>query len=156
MNNPKIVIKKSKHGRGVFAARDIKKGEKILTATGERITSGEFNKVAEGGRNVLADPLQIGDDLYIILEEPALMVNHSCDPNSGYKNVTLYAIKNIKKGEEITFDYSTVWFEAMRCNCGKPNCRGYISDFVYIPEATKRKYKRLGIVPKWILKKYKK
>ncbi|KAL7086177.1 hypothetical protein ACP275_14G323400 [Erythranthe tilingii] len=64
-------------------------------------------------------------------------INHSCDPNcrtekwmvNGEVCVGLFAVRNIKKGEEVTFDYNYVRVfgaAAKRCVCGSPNCRGYI------------------------------
>ena len=38
---------------------------------------------------------------------PFRFINHSCEPNSGIKGTKkVHAIKDIFKGEEITFDYS--------------------------------------------------
>lgn len=62
--------------------------------------------------------------------------NHSCAPNCGLRNAaSLVAIRNIPADEEICFDYAmcdkspddhaTV---SMDCKCGKPNCRGRITD----------------------------
>ncbi|XP_042059152.1 histone-lysine N-methyltransferase ASHH2-like [Salvia splendens] len=64
-------------------------------------------------------------------------INHSCDPNcrtekwmvNGEVCVGLFAIRDIKKGEEVTFDYNYVRVfgaAAKKCVCGSPNCRGYI------------------------------
>lgn len=64
-------------------------------------------------------------------------INHSCDPNcrtekwmvNGEVCVGLFAVKDIKKGEEVTFDYNYVRVfgaAAKKCVCGSRNCRGYI------------------------------
>ncbi|KAL3634790.1 hypothetical protein CASFOL_021844 [Castilleja foliolosa] len=64
-------------------------------------------------------------------------INHSCDPNcrtekwmvKGEVCVGLFAVRDIKKGEEVTFDYNYVRVfgaAAKECVCGAPNCRGYI------------------------------
>ncbi|GAA0183197.1 hypothetical protein LIER_30657 [Lithospermum erythrorhizon] len=64
-------------------------------------------------------------------------INHSCDPNcrtekwmvNGEVCVGLFALKNIKKGEELTFDYNYVRVfgaAAKKCVCGSSQCRGYI------------------------------
>lgn len=64
-------------------------------------------------------------------------VNHSCDPNcctekwvvNGEICVGLFALRNIKKGEELTFDYNYVRVfgaAAKKCHCGSRKCRGYI------------------------------
>ncbi|KAF3640375.1 putative premnaspirodiene oxygenase-like [Capsicum annuum] len=64
-------------------------------------------------------------------------VNHSCDPNcrtekwmvNGEVCIGLFALKDIKKGEEVTFDYNYVRVfgaAVKKCVCGSPLCRGYI------------------------------
>ncbi|KAL2538450.1 histone methyltransferase [Forsythia ovata] len=64
-------------------------------------------------------------------------INHSCDPNcrtekwmvNGEVCVGLFALRDIKKGEEVTFDYNYVRVfgaAVKKCVCGSPNCRGYI------------------------------
>ncbi len=72
-------------------------------------------------------------------------INHSCNPNSGLiiknEKVNLIAIKNIKNGKEITYDYSTTINEdnwKMRCNCGSKICRKIIKDFKYLPKNIKK------------------
>ena len=63
----------------------------------------------------------------------ARLINHSCDPNcevygSGLK-VWVYAIKDIKKGEELTYDYGFSFdenFKDFPCRCGSKKCVGYI------------------------------
>ena len=56
-------------------------------------------------------------------------VNHSCEPSGGLRGeAVLVAMRDIKEGEEITFDYATTecidgeW----ECLCGTPACRGTI------------------------------
>ena len=61
------------------------------------------------------------------------LINHSCDPNcevfgSGLK-VWVYAMKNIKKGEELSYDYGFNFDEDYKqypCKCGSEKCVGYI------------------------------
>lgn len=146
-----IYIAKSKFGKGVFAGRDIKKGELICVMQGKKITSEQLSIESQRKRNILVDPLQIDQDLYIILKEPYLFINHSCDPNAGLKNsVELIAIKKIRKDEEIFYDYSTTWYDGMECKCGSKSCRKHISDYFTIPKKIRKKYKNLGIIPKFI------
>ena len=148
-----IVVKKCKLGLGVFANKDFKKGDKIFRFKGKIVTSKELPNEFKNDRNILVDPLQIGENKFLIIDPPGLYVNHSCDPNSGFKGLTLFAIKDIKKEDEINYDYSSMWFEGMECNCGSPNCRHYIGSFLTLSDQTKSKYKKLGILPKFILNK---
>ncbi|CAK7346920.1 unnamed protein product [Dovyalis caffra] len=64
-------------------------------------------------------------------------INHSCDPNcrtekwvvNGEICIGLFALRDIMKGEEVTFDYNyvrVVGAAAKRCYCGSHQCRGYI------------------------------
>ena len=69
------------------------------------------------------------------------------------KTNNLVAIKNIKENEEITFDYSTTWLEGFNCKCGKINCRGYVGDFLSLSKRLRNRYKKIGIIPEFILKK---
>jgi len=94
--------------------------------------------------------------IYICLEEPGSLVNHSCNPNSGIKfDKNLIAIKNIKKDEQVFYDYSTAMDEdsfTMQCDCRKPDCRKTVKDFKYLPADVRKKYLKLGIVQKFIAK----
>lgn len=58
-------------------------------------------------------------------------INHSCGPNTflrrAYRQVEYYALRNIKKGEELTCDYGETHHEGtLPCRCGATNCRGFI------------------------------
>ncbi len=63
-------------------------------------------------------------------------INHSCSPNAGFKGqIVLVAMHDIKKGEQITFDYATVLSKPrgvdkeyeFKCNCGSVECRKSIT-----------------------------
>lgn len=149
----KVYIDESKiQGKGVFAKRNIKKGEKILEFTGLIVN---FAQDVPGDHSI-----QTGEGSFMDLDEPGRFTNHSCRPNTGIKNNNiLVAIKDIRKNREICLDYSTSMDEdywTMECGCGEPNCRGIIKDFKYLPEKLRKKYLKLGIVQKFIAEQYKK
>jgi D-alanine-D-alanine ligase len=55
--------------------------------------------------------------------------NHSCDANCAYDGLNIVALRDIKKGEELTLDYALFLdknMEPFHCSCGSPNCRGLI------------------------------
>ena len=55
--------------------------------------------------------------------------NHSCDPNTQYSGLNVIAKKEIKKGEELTLNYTSFLnneMESFICNCGAPNCKKVI------------------------------
>nr|VFK15971.1 MAG: SET domain-containing protein [Candidatus Kentron sp. LFY] len=68
---------------------------------------------------------------HIIIDEPGVLVNHSCDPNcvivpNAYGAFDFIACRKIQKDEEITFDYESNESEITafsNCYCGAKNCR---------------------------------
>lgn len=147
-------VGKNHHGKAVFAAKNYKKDDVILVFEGPIVSKSELPKNLHGkmdrfvqiGINQYMGPSRTTDDY----------VNHSCDPNSGLKftdfGLLLIAIKPIKIGEEIAWDYSTTMHEdnwQMDCLCGSKKCRGVVKEFKHLPVSTKRRYKRLGILPKY-------
>ncbi len=144
-----IYVDSGLEGKGVFANKDFKKGEKVLTFKGETISY----KEAFRDKHTEEHCLQVGENRYIAVTGFEQFVNHSCDPNTGLINVnTLIAIRDIGKDEEITFDYSTCIADGweMKCTCKSKNCRKIIKDFKYLPKKIKEKYAKLKIVPRWI------
>ncbi|MBI5797703.1 SET domain-containing protein-lysine N-methyltransferase [Candidatus Woesearchaeota archaeon] len=147
-------IKQCRFGRGLFAAKDIAKGEHILTLTGKVITQEEVDNKPEKQQ---ANALQIEYDFYMDLEEPGVLINHSCNPNTGIqKDKEVIAIRDIKAGEEMTWDYSTSvdggW--TMPCGCAEKNCRKKVKDFKVLPKKVKESYLQQNIVLSFIKEKY--
>jgi len=71
--------------------------------------------------------------------------NHSCDPNVGFdRRGSFIAARNIKKDEELFLDYGLMFTDSkfkMKCACGSPNCRGYVTGRDWLdPEFKKRNY----------------
>ncbi len=73
--------------------------------------------------------------------------NHSCNPNAGCKGtIFLIAMRNIRKDEEVTFDYAMDLHRTrgckphrLPCQCGEDNCRRVITDMDWrIPELQTR------------------
>ena len=85
---PKIVVKNSRiHGRGVYAARKLEKGERIIEYRGERITWKECDRRPPSDPD---DPnhtffFSLSDGKHVIDANvggnAARWINHSCDPN---------------------------------------------------------------------------
>jgi len=148
---PNVYIDQCKFGRGVFAARDILKGEIILVFTGKIISFAVVIQDVQGHVN----PMQIGQDSYMDLEYPGVLVNHHCNPNAGVVGQKLLvAIENIHANEQIFFDYSTTMSEdcwTMECRCEASNCRKTVTDFHYLPKEVKQRYLNLGIVNDFIV-----
>lgn len=152
-----MIVKKNKKGLGVYAGKSYKKREIICKMTGKKRTIGDLYHRKSHSRKMLDDPLQIGEGKYLDMDEPYLYFNHSCDPNAGIRGtVTLFALKNIEKGEEITFDYSTTIDESLGCRCGSKKCRGVVADFFHLPRKIKMRYCEQGALPDFIRKKMQK
>jgi len=152
-----LIVKETKNGKGIFINKEFKKDDKIFEFTGQFFS---FDQLPTPYNEVEDHYVQIGEDLYMGPSgKEDDFLNHSCEPNSGLKingkEVFLVAIRDIKKEEEITWDYSTTMDEGefeMDCNCGSENCRKIIGDFKHLPEKLKQEYIQLGIVPEYNLK----
>ncbi len=151
-----LILKKSRNEKGVFANKSFKIGDEITRFKGKTFT---FSQLPAPYNKVQDHFVQIGKKKYLGpsggLDD---FVNHSCNPNSGFKiknkKAILVAIKSIKKDQEITWDYSTTMNEddfTMRCNCKSKYCRKIIKDFKYLPKKIKEKYTNLKIIPKYNL-----
>jgi uncharacterized protein len=138
-------------GLGIFANRDIARGETILKLSGPVIDFAETKR--RGPQKCVA--IQVGEDRYIDARPPGAFVNHSCEPNAGIRqDRNLVALRAIRKGREIRFDYSTTMEErpfTMQCRCGAPGCRHVIKDFPALPEHVRERYIAQGIVMSFIV-----
>jgi len=156
--NDDLYIKETYKGRSVFASKDFHKGDAIVQFRGKSCSKAKYIDSHDPGNNHY---LQIDRDTYMGPSGFADdYINHSCNPNSGLKyrrrGVFLHAIRDIEKGEEITFDYSTTMDEGlweMECSCGEAFCRGKIRDFIYLPEAVQKRYIEMQIVAPFIVEK---
>ncbi|XP_014480309.1 PREDICTED: histone-lysine N-methyltransferase ash1 [Dinoponera quadriceps] len=129
-------------GLGVKTQHAIKSGNFILEYVGEVVSEREFkSRMAtryasdthhyclhlDGG--LVIDGHRMGGD--------GRFVNHSCEPNCemqkwsvhGLPRMALFASRDIKPGEELTYDYNFALFnpsEGQQCRCGSSACRGVI------------------------------
>jgi SET domain-containing protein len=118
-------VKRTATGLGLFALKAIPKGRRIIEYTGPLISNEEVERRKTGkyffGVNTK----------WSIDGSPrsniARYINHSCRPNaealvSGHR-VWVWSRKNIKAGEEITFDYGKEYFDdhikPVGCKCKK-------------------------------------
>ncbi|MDO8643039.1 MAG: SET domain-containing protein-lysine N-methyltransferase [Candidatus Woesearchaeota archaeon] len=168
--NDLLEIKKSKiAGNGVFAIKKIARGQTICFFTGELCTLDEVIKRCNKGVEKPSDPLGVEDDEYLDLDEMSRTFNHSCNPNSFIRGKTeLVALKDIKIGEEINYDYSTTMNDnkekiekagrilwTCKCHCGSKNCRGIIDQFKTLPKRIQREYIKNKCMPDFMLKQFK-
>lgn len=155
---PLYVVRNSPiHGRGVFAARHIRKGAKIVEYTGERISNREADRRYDDTRMKRHHTFLFTLDKNTVIDGAisagggdASFINHSCDPNCEAiitgKRIFIHARKDIQPGEELAYDYQyertgenddeleRFYF----CRCGATNCRGTIMK----PERKKKRSQR--------------
>ena len=124
------------NNKGLFANKNIKKGTKIINYVGKIITKKETdtNPKFDNGKAIYLYNLNSrydldGDFTY----NKARLINHSCNPNCEVdgKGLKLWinAIKDIKKGEELSYDYGfgfDIDYKQFPCKCNSKNCCGYI------------------------------
>jgi len=143
-----VVKNTGKYRKGVFAKTNIKSGEKIHLFRGETISVKDFVERINSNKENIDDPLQVGKRTYLDLDTISRTFNHSCNPNAALrKRSELFAIKDISKGTEITYDYSltvapTEW--GMKCKCGSKHCRGTLGDVLSIPKKRLNIYRKIG------------
>ncbi|WP_395770754.1 SET domain-containing protein [Arenimonas sp.] len=145
----KFEVRRSKiHGSGVFAAKNIKKGEFIIEYKGLLRSHEEVDAAYDGedetGHTFL---FTLNEDFVLdanIKGNEARWINHSCDPNCDSEHIDaedgdkskdrieIKAIRDIKAGDELSYNYGIRLVERhtsklkklWACLCGSPKCTG--------------------------------
>ncbi|HEX7732436.1 MAG TPA: SET domain-containing protein-lysine N-methyltransferase [Rhodanobacter sp.] len=136
------------HGNGVFALAPIRKGEEIVQYKGTLMTHAEADDLyGDGGETGHTFLFTLNDDYIVDANRKgntARWINHSCAPNCRavveesadgnprHDKVMIEAIRNIRPGEELTYDYGIILDvphtarlkKLWKCLCGAPNCTG--------------------------------
>lgn len=135
MLHPYVILKKSKiHGNGLFAKRKIPKGTVIVLVSkiGKDVrvyTKVQYDKFSKSYKAILKKYAYEWEGNLYFCTDNVKYLNHSCEPNISNFNDFDIAIKDIKAGEELTYDYGLIlpkWVKPLRCNCGSKNCRKII------------------------------
>lgn len=155
---PLYVVRNSYiHGRGVFAARRIRKGTRIVEYKGDRIDNDEADRrYDETGMNrhhtflFTLDKKTVVDGAVEKGGGDASYINHSCEPNCEAvitgKRIFIHALDTIEPGAELAYDYQyertgeddEELEKFYLCKCGAPGCRGTIMK----PEKKTRRRRR--------------
>ena len=129
------------HGLGVFAARRIPRGTRIIEYVGERVTHEEADHRYEHKKANDAHTFLFIVDAHTVIDagvggNEARFVNHACEPNCESviesRRVFIDALRAIEPGEELTYDYQIAREPddppdvdaVFACRCGSERCRG--------------------------------
>jgi hypothetical protein len=142
------------HNRGIFARCDIPNDSPIIEYVGEKITKAESRRRGDalidkskktGCAAVYVFTLNQRYDIDGAKgRNPARYINHSCDPNcEAYiirGRIWIYSLREIKAGEELTYNYGfdvDTWDEHP-CRCGSKRCVGFIVEEKQWPKLLKK------------------
>jgi len=124
------------HRYGLSAFKNIKKDQKIIQYKGKKIRSNktETDPKYDNEKAIYLFALSKRYDLDGDFKfNTARLINHSCNPNCEVlehnKQLWIFAMRNIKKNEELTYDYGFSFdkdYKRYVCKCGYENCVGYI------------------------------
>jgi hypothetical protein len=142
-----VEVRVTRIGRGVFA----------------RLGFGEETMIAEIKGRVIHDPdyasdtcMDLGDGMTLEAFAPFRFLNHSCEPNCELvvmdelddedrfqrRYMSLYTLRTIQPGEELTIDYAWCAEAAIKCRCRTASCRGWVVAKEELEELLKQKRKK--------------
>jgi SET domain-containing protein len=138
LSSPPIEIRDSTiHGRGAFATRKIRKGERVIEYVGERMPWEAASEDPDDPHTFL---FGLSDGNLVINAavggNDARWINHSCEPNceavEERNRVFIFALRDLQPGEELFYDYGLEIDEPrtletekqFQCFCGAKACRG--------------------------------
>ena len=137
-------------GTGVFAKRRIHRGARIIEYTGARVPADRLMAPADGAKPLRVYTFRLNATTVIDGARggnESRFINHSCKPNcEAYAfddRLFIYAMVDITRGDELTFDYklappdgrpAEAGADELTCLCGAEKCRGTM-------RRTKRRYR---------------
>ncbi|MDP2273725.1 MAG: SET domain-containing protein-lysine N-methyltransferase [Archangium sp.] len=130
------VVRSPVEGYGVIATRHWRAGSVITNVDGVLWRAGE-------GRDDKYS-LILEDGVFFDMVDQTRWVNHSCEPNvvveagvtrRGNGWAQLQALREIKPGDELFYDYALPVELRERCHCGARTCRGWIMDAAAVLKA---------------------
>ena len=143
---PPVLVRRSRiQGRGVFAARHIVEGERIIEYTGALLSHAEADALCEDESARRHHTFLFAVDDRCVIDganggNDSRFINHSCDPNCESvivgRRVYIHALRSIESGEELLYDYWYVTDEGYTldelrrvypCRCRASNCRGTLA-----------------------------
>jgi SET domain-containing protein len=123
-------VRRARTGLGLFAEAPIAKGARVIEYIGPRLTDAEARQKERRGARYLFEVNTRWTIDGSSRANTARYINHSCRPNMEAVNVRgrilFQAVRRIKPGEELTFDYGRDYLDlfipACKCaKCGEPH-----------------------------------
>lgn len=156
LNRKNVFVGRSQKGYGqtYFAAKEFKKGDLVMAGYGQKIDHQTSHISVQISAKEHYKPTKWSSRYW----------NHSCNPNTkivtrsdGFPN--LVALKNIKKGDEITYAYwmtEYAWTKnadenRVKCRCGDKSCKGKIFAFSQLPKDKQKKIRQLKMCSQYLL-----
>ena len=126
-----LIIRSSDiHAAGCYTTSRIRKGTFVVEYTGPRISAEKADDIYDGRSTTYLFGLRDGKQI-IDGHGVAMFINHSCDPNCETDEIDgrvwVIAVRNIRAGEELTYDYMLydgAEDDPAPCYCGSKKCRG--------------------------------
>jgi hypothetical protein len=124
-----LIIRSSDiHAAGCYTTAPIAKGDRVVEYTGDVVSHDEGDRLYKNKDYTYLFALEGSTDM-VDGYGMAMYINHSCDPNCETDqfdgHIWIIALRNIKAGEELTYDYNL--FDGVGdapCTCGARKCRG--------------------------------
>lgn len=138
-----VILRSGIEGWGVYATEDIAVGDMVIEYMGEII-----RPITSDEREAYYDSQGIGCYMFEVapgrivdatmLGNRARFINHSCEPNCfsrtvavehGRRVIVIFAKRNIKRGEELCYDYQFPLDaeDRVACACGSAKCKGFMN-----------------------------
>jgi len=130
------------HGIGLFCKVPHKKGDLVIEYVGDSVRP---TVADERERKCYQGVVGAGTYMFRLNETTVVdatragnmahLINHSCDPNCSSRvfdngdeaHVAITALRDLRVGEELTYDYRFLGDERLPCNCGTAKCRGEVN-----------------------------
>ena len=144
MTTPHFEVRDSSiQGRGAFATKRIRKGQRLIEYAGERISNDEADRRYDESKMRRHHTFLFTLDKKTVIDgavdgNAAIYINHSCEPNCEAiivgKRIYIHSARAIEPGEELVYDYqyertdeSDAYIRKFyKCLCGTDSCRGTI------------------------------
>ncbi len=130
------------HGKGLYSEIDFEAGNVLFELAGTKVSHDYDPKLSIENPNWIG--IGYGSWLQLNDGDPAVFINHSCNPNVVINDrMQIVTIAPIKAHTELLLDYSTTEldpFWQMECKCGGPCCRKVLKSFQFLPYDLKMKY----------------